>query len=153
VITGPPGLWSTNQRVLGWRDALLGAGLPATEAQIMAGDWTARGGEAGLSALRDQFPKLDAVFASNDQTALGVLRAANAAGLRVPQELGVAGFDDIPEAAYFSPPLTTVRNNLIELGRIAVRELQRVVDARRDGLDATPNSLVVTPQLIVRDSA
>jgi DNA-binding LacI/PurR family transcriptional regulator len=153
VITGAPGLWSTNQRVLGWRDALLGAGLPATEAQIVAGDWTARGGEAGLTALRTQFSQLDAVFASNDQTALGALRAAHAAGLRIPQDLGVAGFDDIPEASYFSPPLTTVRNNLSELGRIAVRELQRVIDARRDGQDALPNSLVVTPQLVVRDSA
>jgi DNA-binding LacI/PurR family transcriptional regulator len=103
--------------------------------------------------LRAQLPDLDAVFASNDQTALGVLRAAGEIGLRVPGDLGVVGFDDMAESAYFSPPLTTVRHNLIELGRIAVRELQRVIDARRDGQDATPTSLVIAPQLVVRASA
>jgi DNA-binding LacI/PurR family transcriptional regulator len=153
IITGSPGLWSTDQRVLGWRDALLAAGMHVRDAQLVAGDWTAHGGEVGLSRLRAQLPDLDAVFASNDQTALGVLRAAGEIGLRVPGDLGVVGFDDMAESAYFSPPLTTVRHNLIELGRIAVRELQRVIDARRDGQDATPTSLVIAPQLVVRASA
>jgi LacI family transcriptional regulator len=152
MISGPPGLWSTEQRILGWRDALLAAHLPNDDAQIYDGDWTAASGEAGLTTLRARLPKLDAIFASNDQSALGVLRAANQLGLQIPKQLAVAGFDDIPESAFFSPPLSTVRNNLIEVGRIAVRELQRVIDARRNGQPATPTSIVITPQLIVRES-
>jgi DNA-binding LacI/PurR family transcriptional regulator len=153
IITGPLALWSSHQRRLGWQDALQGARLPHAMKQIAEGDWSAASGDAGLTRLLGQFPQLDAVFASNDQMALGALRAAQRHGRTVPGSLGVTGFDDIPESAYFMPPLTTVHHDLRELGRLAVRELHRVIEAQRQGHEATATSLTLQPHLVVRESA
>ncbi|NIV33511.1 MAG: substrate-binding domain-containing protein, partial [Anaerolineae bacterium] len=71
-------------------------------------DWSAASGDAGFQSLVARTPNLDAVFACNDQMALGALQAARHLGLEIPKDLAVVGFDDIPEAAYFSPALTTV---------------------------------------------
>jgi hypothetical protein len=78
---------------------------------------------------------------------------ADQLGRRVPDDLGVVGFDDIPEAAFFKPALTTVRHDLLELGRLAVRELHRVIQAHRSGRPAAATSLVLQPQLVLRESA
>lgn len=153
IITGPPALWSAQQRKLGWRDALASAGLSHGTKQVAVGDWSAASGDAGLRELLRRYPKLDAVFASNDQMALGLLRAAHQLKLAVPGDLGVVGFDDIPESAYFIPALTTVHHELFELGRVAVRELHRVIEARREGRPAELTSLVLKPRLVVRESA
>lgn len=153
IITGPLALWSAQQRKLGWRDALASAGLSHGAKQVVVGDWSAASGEAGLRELLRRYPKLDAVFASNDQMALGLLRAAHQLKLAVPGDLGVVGFDDIPESAYFIPALTTVHHELFELGRVAVRELHRVIAARREGRPAELTSLVLKPRLVVRESA
>jgi len=153
IITGPLTLWSAQQRKLGWQDALTAAGLARSDKQTVEGDWGAASGEAGLLRLVKQFPRLDAVFVSNDQMALGVLKAADRLGRQVPDDLGVVGFDDIPEAAFFKPALTTVHHDLIELGRLAVRELDRVIQAHRAGKPATAASLVLQPYLVTRESA
>ncbi len=150
IITGPLALWSSQQRKLGWQDALVASGRMPLEKQVVEGDWSAASGAAGLRQLLRQYPKLDAVFVSNDQMALGVLKAADQLGRRVPDDLGIVGFDDIPEAAFFKPALTTVRHDLMELGRLAVRELHRVIQSDRP---AATTSLVLQPQLIVRESA
>lgn len=111
------------------------------------GDWTAASGaEIAAEELAD--PSITAVFSSNDQMALGILHAARLAGRRVPGDLAVVGFDDIPEAAFFAPPLTTVRQDFAELGRRAVSRLVALVDGRELTF-AEP----VAPALIVRDSA
>lgn len=153
IITGPKVLWSSQQRVLGWQDALAAARLAHGPKQLVEGDWRAASGDAGLAQLLRQCPKLDAVFASNDQMALGVLKAADRLHLRVPRDLGVVGFDDFPEAAFFKPALTTVHHDLSELGRLAVRELHRVVQSQREGREATAASLTLQPRLVVRESA
>ena len=153
IITGPMALWSARQRKLGWQDALASARLPHGSKQIVEGDWSAASGDAGLMKLVEQFPQLDAVFASNDQMALGVLKAADRLGRHVPGDLGVVGFDDIPESAFFKPALTTVHHELLELGRLAVRELHRVIQAQQEGKPATATSLVLQPRLVVRESA
>lgn len=154
LVTGPQALWSARQRRLGWHDALTAAGVPACDAQIASGDWSAASGEAGLARLLAHSPDLDAVFASNDQMALGVLRHAHRLGRRVPDDLGVVGFDDTPESAFFTPALTTVHHDLIELGQLAVRELSRAVRARQAGARAVaPASLMLQPALVVRESA
>ena len=106
-----------------------------------------------MDALLKRCPALDGVFSSNDQMALGVLKTAHRLGLRVPQQLAVAGFDNIPESAYFTPALTTVHHDLQELGRLAIRELHRVIEAQRAGAPATATSLTLQPSLVVRDSA
>jgi LacI family transcriptional regulator len=153
IITGPMALWSGKERVKGWEDALRIARLPHATKQIAHGDWSAASGDAGLVQLLKQFPKLDAVFASNDQMALGVFKAANRMKLNVPGDLGVVGFDNSPESAFFMPALTTVHNDLAELGRLAVRELHRVIQCQRDGREASAASLTLQPKLVMRDSA
>jgi LacI family transcriptional regulator len=154
LISGPKPLWSSEQRKLGWEDALMAAKLPHGPRQIAEGDWSSASGDAGLTRLLHQSPKLDAVFASNDQMALGALKAAHRLGRKVPKELGVVGFDDMPESAYFSPALTTVHHDLSQLGQLAVRELSQALHAAREGkLIAAPASLMLQPWLVVRESA
>ncbi|MCS6772614.1 MAG: LacI family transcriptional regulator [Thermoflexales bacterium] len=153
IITGPLNLWSAHQRKLGWQDALASAGLPCTELQVIEGDWSAESGCRGLRQLIEQYPRLDAVFASNDQMALGVLHAAHQLGLTVPRDLSVVGFDNVPESACFIPPLTTVHHDLFALGQLAVREMHRVIQARRAGKPAVVSPLMLRPHLIVRESS
>jgi LacI family transcriptional regulator len=154
IITGPLTWWEARQRHLGWREALEGAGIPADVDLVAEGDWTPASGERGLRRLLEQRPDLDAVFVSNDQMALGVLQAAGQMGRRVPDDLAIVGFDDIPEAAYFYPPLSTVRQDVVELGRRAVTQLRRAVDARNEARAIPPpQSVLLSPQLIVRASS
>jgi DNA-binding LacI/PurR family transcriptional regulator len=114
--------------------------------EILRGDWSARSGyQLGRDLARD--PEVSAVFVANDQMALGVLRALREAGRRVPEDVSVAGFDDIPEAAYFWPPLTTVRQDFHEVGRHAFHLLlDRMAGAESDA------RRLVEPELIVRES-
>ncbi len=153
IITGPVTWWEAQQRELGWHDALQEAGVGDLDRLWAAGDWSASSGEAGLRQLLEQSPDLDAIFASNDQMALGALQAARHAGLRVPGDLGIVGFDDIPEAAYFYPPLTTVRQSLSELGGEAVRLLTRVLEAQQREEPFPPEVRWVEPEIIVRESS
>lgn len=152
-IRGPDHWWEAQERVRGWRDTLTGAGLPAGDEWCQAGDWSAASGYDALMTLARQNPDLDAVFASNDQMALGALNAAHRLGLTVPDDLAVVGFDDIPEAAYFLPPLTTVRHDLKAVGTQAATLLERLLTARRNREVPRPESVVITPELIVRDSS
>ena len=92
---------------------------------------------------------MSAVFCANDHMALGLLRALAEAGRRVPEDVSVVGFDDIPEAAFFLPPLTTVRQDFGELGRRALRLLVDTIS----GHDSAGSRLPVVPELVVRSSA
>jgi LacI family transcriptional regulator len=152
-ITGPLDWWEANERRIGWAEALAEAGLPCDESQVFAGDWYASSGEAGLKELLNRHPDLDAVFAGNDQMALGVLRAAHMLRKTVPGDIAVAGFDNIHESAYFWPPLTTLNQNLKAVGGEAVRVLSQLINARLAGEPAptiTPNPH--HPELIIRES-
>jgi DNA-binding LacI/PurR family transcriptional regulator len=151
-ITGPMNWWETNQREAGWRDALQESGLP-TEGLEVFGDWSPASGDAGMRRLFDQAPDIEALFASNDQMALGALRAAHAAGRRVPEDLAIVGFDDIPEAAYFHPPLTTIRQDLQKMGTLAVQLVHRMIEDGKQGENSQPEVLWVQPELITRKSS
>ncbi|MEH0110260.1 LacI family DNA-binding transcriptional regulator [Tersicoccus sp. MR15.9] len=143
-LAGPFDWYDAAERVAGWRDALAGAGLAAD--LLVEGDWTAaRGYEVGreLAASR----AVTAVLVGNDQMALGLLRGVQEAGLRVPEDISVVGFDDQPEAAYFFPPLTTVRQDFEELGRRCIGALLAALDA-----DAQQAPGVVEPRLVVRST-
>src|SRR6185369_14082026 len=94
-------------------------------------------------------PKVTAVFAANDSMALGVLRAFHEAGVRVPEDVSVVGFDDIPEAAYMTPPLTTVVQPFREVGRRSIENLL----AEMGGEGERGGSIVIPPSLVGRDSA
>jgi LacI family transcriptional regulator len=154
LITGPLAWWEARQRQSGWQDALEEAGIPDEANLVAEGDWTAASGERGLHQLLEQSPDLDAVFISNDQMALGALQAARKIGVRVPEDLAVVGFDDVPESVYFHPPLTTVRQDMVELGRCAVRELGVMIEATQQGeADVEPNTILLEPELMVRESS
>jgi len=152
-IRGPSHWWEAQERTRGWRDTLADAGLPAGDDLCRTGDWSAASGYDALLNLAQQNPDLDAVFVSNDQMALGALNAANHLGLKVPDDLAVVGFDDIPEAAYFLPSLTTVRHELRDVGTQAVVLLEQLLNAQRKREVMQPESVVITPELIVRDSS
>jgi DNA-binding LacI/PurR family transcriptional regulator len=107
-----------------------------------------------LKALLDQEPGIDAVFASSDQIALGALGTAHRIGKRIPQDLAIVGFDNTPESACFWPPLTTVYQHLIDVGRIAVQTLQSMIEANRQSKELNVASVtLIKPELIVRASS
>jgi LacI family transcriptional regulator len=154
LITGPMDWWSARQRKSSWQAALEEMDLDVDESLVVEGTWSAASGERGLHRLLAQRPDVSAVFASNDQMALGALKAASEMDRKVPEDLAVVGYDDVPEAAFFSPPLSTVRQDLNELGRCAVRELARLIEARQQGqADIEPQTILLQPELIVRKSS
>jgi DNA-binding LacI/PurR family transcriptional regulator len=144
-ISGPLDWYEARDRIDGWRATLYAAGAP--QPSVLAGDWSARSGyELGLKVARER--AVTAVFAGNDQMALGVVRALHELGLRIPADISVVGFDDIPEAAFFTPPLTTVRQNFNEVGRRALLTLlDQLESGARGGTRET-----IPPELIVRAS-
>ncbi|WP_448262054.1 LacI family DNA-binding transcriptional regulator [Microbacterium aurum] len=141
-LAGPVGSFAAAERERGWREALAGAGVPAPE--IVRGDWTAASGHAAVAALPEA---MTALFAANDQMALGALRALAEAGRQVPADVAVVGFDDVEDAADYRPPLTTLRQDFDALGAAAVASLVSLI-----GGD-TVAPVVLTPQLVVRASA
>jgi DNA-binding LacI/PurR family transcriptional regulator len=144
-ISGPADWLEAQDRVNGWRTTLDAAGAPAPP--VLIGDWSARAGhELGRQLAAN--PEVTAVFAANDQMALGLLRALHEEGRRIPGEISVVGFDDIPDAEYFTPPLTTVRQNFNEMGR---RSLLLLLEQIESGV-REPRRETVPPELIVRAS-
>jgi LacI family transcriptional regulator len=153
IITGPMTWWEARERVEGWREALAEATLNPDDALIAYGDWSPSSGERGMETLLARALRLDALFASNDQMALGALGVLHRAGLHVPGTLALAGFDNIPEAASFFPPLTTVYQPVIEVGRVAVQQLHARIEGERLHQDGqAPAATRLTPTLIVRAS-
>lgn len=147
-VAGPPDWLEAEERVAGWRATLRDAGRPVPEP--VGGGWTAADGyAAGQRLARD--PDVSAVFAANDPTALGVVRALQEAGRRVPDDVSVAGFDDVPEAPFYGPALTSVRQNFPELGELAVATLLDLVAGAEVPLGRVP-ARTVTPSLAVRAS-
>lgn len=154
IITGPDSWWEARQREQGWRDAMQATGVCDLQALKVAGDWYPPSGSSGLEALLRRCPSLEAVFACNDPMAAGALQAARRLGRRVPQDLAIVGFDDTPEAAYYEPPLTTIRQPLVELGERAVDQLVQLLSADFDSAPgADSQSLWMHPQLVVRESS
>jgi DNA-binding LacI/PurR family transcriptional regulator len=147
-ITGPLSSIESQQRAAGWRATLEAAGAPRPEPLI--GDWSARAGyHLGRRLTRNR--SLTAVFVANDQMALGLLRAMHEAGRRIPEEISVVGFDDIPESPYFTPPLTTVRQDFGEVGSRSLRVLVRTIESVEAG-ERPPRGSLVPPELVVRAS-
>jgi len=144
-IAGPEDWLEAEQRIEGWRSALRAAG--AAEPPLFRGDWSARSGyDIGEHLLAEG--GVTAVFVANDQMALGLLRRLHEAGRETPGEISVVGFDDIPEAAYFTPPLTTVRQDFAEVGRSCLHLLLGQIESRMRSW----TRVVVAPELVVRGS-
>jgi len=153
-IAGPLAWWEARERYVGWEEALTAAGKPIGPSLSVEGDWSAASGDRALRALLAQEPHLDAIFVGSDQMALGALGAAHSLGRRVPDDLAFVGFDDIPESGYFWPPLTTVRQPLIEAGRIAVKTLHQIIDEqRKEQTNGGTSMTLIKPELIIRASS
>jgi DNA-binding LacI/PurR family transcriptional regulator len=145
-IAGPDDFLEAALRTDGWRATLEAAGA-AEPPPLLVGDWSPRSGyELGRQLIETAQPS--AIFVANDQMALGVLRALHEADREIPRAVSVVGFDDIPEAAYYSPPLTTVRQEFREIGS---RSLRLLLEMIADGGEAQSPPLVA-PELILRSS-
>lgn len=143
-LAGPEDSMDATERVRGWRDMLSQQGLVAYEPLI--GDWAASSGyRNSLQLLAEDRPT--AIFAGNDQMALGAIRAVIETGLRVPEDVSVVGFDDIPEAEHFTPPLTTMRQDFAQLGRDTMTLVLAVLREEDTGA-----LLARVPSLVVRQS-
>jgi DNA-binding LacI/PurR family transcriptional regulator len=144
-VTGPTGWYEAQERFVGWTQTLA---VAKTEIPpVLRGDWTAQSGyEAGQ--ILSRMPDVTAVFVANDQMALGVLRALHEHGRRVPADISVIGFDDIPEAANFIPPLTTVAQPFSDVGRLSLRALLKQIESGT----GSDERIVITPELVVRAS-
>jgi LacI family transcriptional regulator len=125
-ISGPLHWFSGAARHESWQQTLRAAGV--TPGLSFAGDWSAAGGYAAAKQLLAEKAHFTALVVGNDQMALGAIRALREHGLRVPEDVSVVGFDDLPEAAYFDPPLTTVRQNFAALGEQSVEYLLSLID-------------------------
>lgn len=147
-IAGPEDNFDARERLRGYRDALA-AGLPTAEPWVLPGDFGEASGDRAGRALLDGQARPDAVFAANDMMALGCLYAFHQAGVRVPVDISLAGFDDIPLARYVHPSLTTMRVDIADLGGRALRAL---LDQARGDV-ATAAHAPLPPELVVRDSS
>ncbi|MEU4712664.1 LacI family DNA-binding transcriptional regulator [Micromonospora purpureochromogenes] len=144
-IAGPQDMIAGIERLTGYRETVTAAGLPEL---VAYGDFTRESGAAAMHQLLTAHPDLDAVFAASDLMAHAALRTLREAGRRVPDDVAVIGFDDIETAAYTEPPLTTVRWEIVELGREMTRQLLRLAAG-----EAIEESVILPTELVVRESA
>jgi len=144
-VSGPAGWLGTTARITGWASVLAERGLAAYPPTT--GDWTAQSGyAAGIVLAADK--RVTAVFAANDQIALGVINAFADSDRRVPEDVSVVGFDDIPESSYFRPGLTTVRFDFAAVGRLAVDHIFHLIRGGSPG--PIPQ---IKSELVIRESA
>ncbi|MDT0400775.1 LacI family DNA-binding transcriptional regulator [Streptomyces sp. DSM 41635] len=148
MITGPARLLCSRARLDGYRAALEGSGISLDESLVVPGDFHPESGLAGCTTLLELPDPPTAVFAAGDRMALGAIEALRGRGLRVPQDMSVVGFDDLPEVRWSAPPLTTVRQPLADMGKLAVRTVLRLT---RDEEPDSPRVELGT-DLVVRAS-
>lgn len=142
-LAGPRDWYDARVREQGWRDALTAAELPVTDAAV--GDWTSDFGYEYGSSL--ELGDATAIFAANDQMALGLIHGLSDRGIRVPEDVSVVGFDDLPDARHFLPPLTTVRQDFAALGALALQLIIAAIEG-----ESTDEHEMIEPVLIVRRS-
>ena len=148
MITGPLAEDAGQDRCQGYEEALQEAGIAPAAELIIEGNWLARSGYDALMQLAQVGELPSAIFAQNDLMAVGVLRAARDLGLEVPVDLSVIGVDDIPLAAFFEPPLTSLRQDFHLIGREAARLLIRTIEQP----EAPRRQLRLPVELVVRRS-
>ena len=144
-----PSFWRTAQlRYNGWQKEMKEAGL--THGPVVEGDWTAESGFAGAQTLiQKHWGKFTGIVVANDQMALGAIRALEEHSVRVPQDVSLIGFDDVPEAGFFRPPLSTVRQDFAALGKLCIQYLMAEINPGRTNLP----SRFIQPLVIPRQSS
>ena len=148
MLTGRPDLQSSRLREEGFRQAMAAAGVPVDESLVDAGDYDAEISAASAHRLLRRPDRPTALFAGNDISAIATVTTAAELGLRVPDDLSVVGFDDVPESVLCAPPLTTVHQPIRELGQCAIDMLIRLIR----GETAEPAHLTLATNLVVRQS-
>jgi len=148
TITGPPDMVVVQDRLAGYRDALHEVGITAPHQLIANGDFTLTGGHDAMQRLLSVADDVDGVFAASDLMAIGAIQAIEASGRRVPHDVAVIGFDDIPAAQISQPALTTIRQPIEEMGRQMARMLLDRLEGR-----AVTASWVVPTEVVRRDTA
>jgi LacI family transcriptional regulator len=149
TITGMTYTRPGRDRVTGYREALEELGLPQQASYIQGGDFYEPSGYAGMEHLLALDNPPDAVFCASDMMAVGAIGAAKAAGVKIPGDIAIVGFDDAPFAGAFDPPITTIRQDKIGLGHAAAERLMALID---DPL-ATPPQLMLPVELVIRESS
>ena len=148
IITGPENEECTQDRLKGYRQALSEADINEEKTLIIKGDWSADSGEKAIQQLLTSKTPFTAVFAQNDRMAVGSIRALRDAGLRVPQDVSVIGYDDIPLASFFDPPLTTIRQPMDEFGRHGAQLLIEAIKNKK----YIPKQVRLNTQIVKRNS-
>ena len=153
-ISGPMDWWEARQRRAAWKDVLDEAGLEPRDEHWAEGNWSPESGAQIFDYLLEHYREMDSVFVGNDQMALGVMQVARQRGLRIPEDIGIVAFDNIPESAFFWPPLTTVEQDQYAVAKLAVEEIIKIIESGWQGQELTePQTMIVPPKLIVRDSS
>ncbi|MDM7950925.1 substrate-binding domain-containing protein [Hydrogenophaga sp.] len=145
-ISGDPRHPDATQRLMGYRTALEQAGIPFKSELVVQGEYNEASGVQAVSTLMASRQKFTAVFAANDQMAIGAAHGLQRHGLRVPDDVSLVGFDDLPTSLYALPPLTTVHQPAYDMGRLAAQAVLQLLDGTK------PTQMVPPPRLIVRDS-
>lgn len=154
LITGPMTWLAARTRYLGWQNALEVAGYKVDDNLVAQGDWSASSGEQAMRQLLSRCPDLDAVFVCNDHMAMGAMKAARLLNRRIPDQLMMVGYDNIPETDFLCPPLTTITTNFASISHFAVNKLDRMIAAaERDEEWTEPNIYLFEPELVVRESS
>ena len=153
-VAGPLDWWEAQQRMKGWEAVLAEAQTELQASHWAEGNWSSASGAQAMEKLLIQYPEMDAVFVGNDQMALGVMQVATQKGRRIPEDLGVVGFDDIPESAFFFPALTTIQQDQYRIGKAAVEQIIQIIESSLEGPEPQrSNSFVLSPKLVVRQSS
>jgi LacI family transcriptional regulator len=153
-ISGPLEWWEARQRMAAWKDALIEAGLDASDGHCVEGNWSSASGALAIEKLFDQYPEMDAIFVANDQMALGVLQFFAEKQICIPEDVGIVGFDNIAESAFFSPALTTVQQDQHNVAKVAVAEVIKIIESGWQKLEPVePKSIILPPTLIARRSS
>src|SRR5216684_2593220 len=148
MLNGPHDFGCNRDRLKGYKSALQEAGIEVDPRRVTDSDFKEEGGMSAMTRLLAADPRLDAVFAANDVMAFGAMRALRNAGRRVPDDVAVVGFDDIPASAMTHPPLTTVRQPLYEMGRTAASMVMAAVRG-----ESIAKRTELPTSLVVRDSS
>jgi LacI family transcriptional regulator len=153
-ISGPLDWWEARQRMAAWKDVLQEAGCEVGDDHYVEGNWSSASGAQAIGKLFAKYEDMDSIFVANDQMALSVIQFADQRGLRIPEELGIVGFDNIAESAFFSPALTTIQQDQHNIAKLAVEEIIKIIEAsRQESEPVEPRTIMLPPTLVVRQSS
>lgn len=148
LITGPLEEDCTQDRLSGYQRALVESNLIFDSNLLYSGDWSASSGQVAIDHFKKHGVQFSAIFVQNDRMAVGAINQLQKSGLNVPNDVSIVGFDDMPLASYFDPPLTTIRQDILTIGKEAVRLLLQEKENPSDN----HQQLLFLPELVIRNS-